>query len=418
MFATDDLHSRGIAQIANSKEVLPVNSTESLSTTKSSGIFISPSIALELSGSIGLCLIIWIICGFISLLGALAFAELSVVVPRSGAEYAYLLEAYGKLHKFWGPLPAFVSSWLHVFILSPSSSAVIIMTFSEYICQPFAPYMTGLGDYDQEMVKKIIAILGLGLLTYINLTSVKLYVRTQNVFTISKVIVCLVVIIGGLVELTMGNTTNLTNIFEGSTTNPKNLALAFYGCLWSYGGWSAITIVTEEVKNPAVNIPRSIITALPLVTCIYLMMNLAYMTVLTIPEIISAPAVAVLFGEHMHAVMKFIIPLGVAISTFGCALSGQFTITRLCYVASTEGHMMEAFSYIHVRRLTPVPAVILQVPLIMPIVTILVALFLCLVPIITDPSPLYFIALFLIVLGFILYVTLVYYKFRPTFMGK
>jgi amino acid transporter len=59
--------------------------------------------------------------------------------------------------------------------------------------------------------------------------------------------------------------------------------------------------------------------------------------------------------------MKYIIPVGVAVSTFGCALSSQFAVARLCYVAGRDGHMLELFSYIHVRRLTPVPAVILQV---------------------------------------------------------
>jgi amino acid transporter len=59
--------------------------------------------------------------------------------------------------------------------------------------------------------------------------------------------------------------------------------------------------------------------------------------------------------------MNFIIPLGVALSTFGCALSIQFSVTRLCYVAAREGHMLQALSYIHMRRLTPAPAVVLQV---------------------------------------------------------
>jgi L-type amino acid transporter 9 len=63
----------------------------------------------------------------------------------------------------------------------------------------------------------------------------------------------------------------------------------------------------------------------------------------------------------MLGVMAFVIPLGVALSTFGCALSIQFSVTRLCYVAAREGHMLEAFSYIHVRRLTPAPAVVMQV---------------------------------------------------------
>jgi solute carrier family 7 (L-type amino acid transporter), member 9/15 len=77
-----------------------------------SGIFVSPSAALKYSGSVGFCLVVWTLCGIISLLGALCFAELGTVIPKSGAEYAYLIETYKKSHKFWGPLPAFICSWV------------------------------------------------------------------------------------------------------------------------------------------------------------------------------------------------------------------------------------------------------------------------------------------------------------------
>ena len=67
------------------------------------------------------------------------------------------------------------------------------------------------------------------------------------------------------------------------------------------------------------------------------------------------------FGDRILGVMNVIIPIGVALSTFGCALSIQFSVTRLCYVAAREGHMLEVFSYIHIKRLTPAPAVVSQV---------------------------------------------------------
>lgn len=57
-------------------------------------------------------------------------------------------------------------------------------------------------------------------------------------------------------------------------------------------------------------------------------MNLAYMTVLTPSEMITAPAVAVEFGNRILGPFAFLIPLGVALSTFGCALSIQFGVTR------------------------------------------------------------------------------------------
>jgi len=109
---------------------------------------------------------------------ALTFAELSSVVPRSGAEYSFLNEAFGSLHKFWGPLPSFVCALINVFVLSPSAAAVIIMTFSEYVCQPFAYHMDSLTQESQETVKKIIAILGLG--EYSKITNVVLSYITQG----------------------------------------------------------------------------------------------------------------------------------------------------------------------------------------------------------------------------------------------
>lgn len=101
--------------------------------------------------------------------------------------------------------------------------------------------------------------------------------------------------------------------------------------------------------------------SVPLVTGLYVFMNVAYMTALNIPELISSPAVAVSFGERVLGPLAFTIPLGVVLSTFGCALSVQFGVTRLCYVAGQEGHMVESFSYVHIRRLTPSPAVAFQV---------------------------------------------------------
>lgn len=433
-----------------------------------SGIFVSPTMALQEAGSVGFCLIIWATCGVISLLGALCFAELGLLVPRSGAEYVYLQEAFGSLHKFWGPLPSFLCSWVYVAVLRPAEVAVIIMAFAQYVCQPLEMYIGDFEEDSKETAKKYIAILALGLLTYVNLVSVKLFVRVQNVFTVSKLMACLVVVISGIYVLCTGYTENIRRGFQGSNLSPQNVALAFYYALWPFDGWSAVTTVTEEVKKPEVNILRSILIAVPMVTAVYFMMNVAYMTVLSIPEMTSSPAVAVTLADRTLGPVNFVIPLGVALSTFGCALSIQFSVTRLCYVAAREGHMLQALSYIHTRRLTPAPAVLLQglltlvfivagdiaslidfasfliwifyglamvallvmrrtkqdavrpykVPLVFPLFIILVSLFLCLVPIITTPSPRYFIALVLIGLGVAVYVPLVFYRLRPRWMDK
>lgn len=197
-------------------------------------------------------------------------------------------------------------------------------------------------------------------------------------------------------------------------------------------------------------------------------MNMAYMTVLSPEEMISSEAVGLDFGERVLGSFAFLIPLGVACATFGCALSIQFGVTRLCYVASQEGQMLEPLSYVHMRRLTPTPAVAMQgilalvlilvgnieelielasffiwffygsavialltlrktqpnihrpykVPLFVPIITLAVSVFLSVVPIVADPSPKYFFAIAFILSGVAVYTPFIYYKVRPTWMSK
>jgi solute carrier family 7 (L-type amino acid transporter), member 9/15 len=89
-----------------------------------------------------------------------------------------------------------------------------------------------------------------GLITYINLVSVKLYVKINNIFGVCKVFACLIVICGGIYELAIGNTQNLTSGFKGTNWNFGYIALAFYSGLWSYDGWSSVTTITEEIKSP------------------------------------------------------------------------------------------------------------------------------------------------------------------------
>lgn len=97
-------------------------------------------------------------------LGALCFAELGTVIPRSGGEYAFLLESFSKLHPFWGPLPAFICSWVYVVVLRPAAIAVVILTFAEYSIQPFWTMLglNHLSKEEQQNVIKLIALLGLG----------------------------------------------------------------------------------------------------------------------------------------------------------------------------------------------------------------------------------------------------------------
>lgn len=66
------------------------------------------------------------------------------------------------MHKFWGPLPSFLCSWVYVAVLRPAEVAVIIMAFAQYVCQPLEMYIGHIEEGSKGVAKKYIAVLALG----------------------------------------------------------------------------------------------------------------------------------------------------------------------------------------------------------------------------------------------------------------
>ncbi|VDK87910.1 unnamed protein product [Litomosoides sigmodontis] len=314
-----------------------------------SGIFVSPKGVLVESGSVGLSLVIWILSGVFATVGAFIYAELGTTIPKSGGEYAYINEAFG-------PLPAFLFLWTALVMINPTSNAIMALTFAQYTLQPFFANC----ELPDNAVRLLAACI-ICLLTFINCCSVKWSLRIQNIFSLAKVASLCVIVVTGLLWLYLGNTEHLepTVLFEGTQTNPGHIALAFYSGVFSFSGWNSLNFVTEELINPNKNLPRAIMISLFTVTAVYVLVNISYFAVLSVPEILDSKAVAMTFAEVAMGKFASIMPIFVAISCAGGLNSIIFSSSRMFFVGARDGMLPELLSMISIDYLTPLPALLI-----------------------------------------------------------
>nr|XP_022344421.1 b(0,+)-type amino acid transporter 1-like isoform X2 [Crassostrea virginica] len=363
-----------------------------------SGIFISPKGVLQETGSVGLSLIVWVAGGVLSLMGSLSYAELGTLITKSGAEYPYMMAAMGRV-------VAFLFAWTKIIILTPSSMAIICLTFAEYVMSLFE--FCG----EPQIPKKVIAAVAMVTLAIVNSWDTKLAASVQVFFTGAKLIALFIIVIGGLVWLGKGEVETLQKGFEGTTSSPSSVALAFYDALWAYDGWNNLNYITEELKNPYVNLPRANVLGVLLVTVIYVLANISYLAVLGTDGLLASSAVALEWGEVvLGKQVAIIMPLFVMCSTFGAANGALFAGVRTLYVAARENQFPEVLSYVNAKRLTPIPCIIFTIFILFPFVFLLCSLYLVVAPIIQDPRLEFLYAFLFILGGLVLYVPFVHFK--------
>lgn len=309
-----------------------------------SGIFISPKGVLENTGSVNLSLIVWLLAGLFSMVGAYCYAELGCMIKKSGADYAYIMDTFGR---FW----AFMRLWIECMIVRPCSQTVVAMTFSTYVLQPFYPSCK---PPDDGVV--LLAAFGICLLTFVNCYSVRGATFVQDIFTYAKLAALVMIIITGFVALGRGQVQHFT--WYNTETDVTKIALSFYSGLFAFNGWNYLNFITEELKDPVKNLPRAIAISIILVTLVYLLTNVAFFSTLSPQALLASEAVAVSFAEIHYGHFSWIIPVFVAMSTFGGLNGILLTSSRLFFVGAREGQMPQILTMIQVNRLTPTPAVI------------------------------------------------------------
>jgi L-type amino acid transporter 9 len=332
-----------------------------LGTVIGSGIFASPGKVLDAAGSVGLSLIVWIVGGLLSLAGALCYAELGTALPLAGGEYAYLSKSLGR------PC-SFVFTWTQFFVMKTTTQAIISIIFANYLGRVlFGPSME-----ENDWRLKVIAISAIVLITTINCISIRWGSLVQVSCTVLKIAALIGITILGLASLVGFTSVDSSGSFVAPFTSLKpdlvgsniinGFGLSMISALWAYEGWNHLNYVSEELKNPERDLPRAIVVGLVGVIIIYIFVNVAYLAVLSPQEVIASQAVATDFAVKVigRDLGLILIPLAVAISTFGATNGFMLTSSRIFYAAARDGQFPSFLNQINPTTGVPTRALITQ----------------------------------------------------------
>jgi APA family basic amino acid/polyamine antiporter len=313
--------------------------------TIGSGIFLTPSLIAHALPSPFLILGVWAVGGLMAMAGALTFAELAALMPRAGGQYVYLTEAYGGL-------VGFLFGWAYFLVVCAGGLGALSVAFATYF-----GYFVPLGPVGT----KIVAIAGLLLLTTVNVVGVKAGAIFSDVFTVLKIAGIAALISVGFA---FGSSHTTSFAFSASAIPGgigAGLATAMVGVLWSTGGWQHATYASAEVQNPRRTIPLAMIIGTAAVTLIYILVNVAYMFLLTPQEIAASPRVAAdavsrVFGTAGGTA----ISLAIFVSTFGVVGIYTLTAPRIYFAMANEGLFFRRVAEVHPRFQTPAFAILAQ----------------------------------------------------------
>lgn len=290
-----------------------------------SGIFFTPGELAAVATAEWQVYFFWALCGFITFCGAITLAEISSLLPRAGVSYHALTEAYG-------PFAGFMQAWMMVLVSGPGAIAGVAILFGE-----LANNALGSQSGNAQIAWASAAIL---FFATINLRGAEWGGRTQVVLTAVKVIGLLALVGGGVLLAAPAVTDPVvaTGSGHGAADFLRFIGLGIAIVLFTYDGWIDASNVAGEVRNPNRNFPIAMGVGVACITLIYLLVNYAFLRVLSLQEMQAEPAqvasrvAEAAFGSTGGVALNILI----WISIFGALGGLVMTLPRLFYAAASE----------------------------------------------------------------------------------
>lgn len=310
------------------------------------GIFVNPSVVARQVHTPMLVLGAWLIGGMIALIGAFVYAELAVLQPRVGGQYAYLREAYH-------PIVAFLYGWTLLLVVQTGGMAGAAIIFGRYFRE-----LSGLAIPEQA-----IAAITLGVLTLINCFGIRSGSNVQSALMLMKLAaIALLIGVGWFVAPVATDSMISASAPANSEGNPlAGLAAAMVPVLFAYGGWQTATFVSGEMRNPRRDLPRGLFIGVAGVIILYLLVTYVCLHVLGIAGLANTTTPASEVMRHAWGGRGAkLIACGIAISTVGFLSQSILTAPRVYYAMARDGVFFKAVGLLNPRTRVPVIAIVLQ----------------------------------------------------------
>lgn len=311
------------------------------------GIFTTTGLMLARVESGWLVVLCWLLGGLLALCGALSYAELGVLMPEAGGEYAYLREIYG-------PLPAFMTGWTSFFVGFSAPAAASAVAIAAYLS-------AGRLLPDNWMAKKGAAISIVLTLTMVHYRGLRVGAWVQNLLTGLKLALLGLLLSAGF-AVGQGSWLHFTS--SGDFWTPgrwSQLGIVLLWVMFAYSGWNASAYVGEEVERPGHTLPRSLLLGTLIVMVVYALMNILFFFSAPSAQLrgviaVGEVAAQYLFGRKAAMWLTILISLALLSSLSAYLLVGP----RVYYAMARDGFFFRFAARIHPRFGTPGLSIVAQ----------------------------------------------------------